>query len=287
MADVYQLITDRIIELLEQGTVPWHKPWRSAEYAPQNLLSRKPYRGINAFLLGCLGYEEPFWLTFKQAKQLGGSVRKGEKSTPVVFWKWLEKRDGETDEVERLPLLKHYRVFHVSQCDLPDGKVPVIEPSEETEFVPIEACERVVSEMPNAPTIEVGGGRACYQPGEDRVRMPKREAFARVEDYYATLFHELVHATGHTSRLNREGIRELSRFGSKNYSQEELVAEVGAAFLCGHCGIAIATIENTASYIDGWLKKLRRDKKLVVQAAAQAQKAADHVLGVTFETAGE
>ncbi|QDT37680.1 ArdC family protein [Stratiformator vulcanicus] len=287
MADVYQLITDRIIELLEQGTVPWHKPWRSAEHAPQNLISRKAYRGINAFLLGCLGYESPYWLTFKQAKQLGGVVRKGEKSVPVVFWKWLEKRDPQTDEIERLPLLKYYRVFHVTQCDLPGAKVPVVEEPEEAEFEPILACEQVVENMPNAPKIEIGGGRACYAPKADVIKMPKCEVFETAEDYYATLFHELTHATGHTTRLDRDGVRELSPFGSASYSKEELVAEVGAAFLCGHCGIDTATIENTAAYVDGWLKKLRGDKKLVVQAAAQAQKAADYVLGVTFKVNDE
>ncbi len=271
----YQVITDRVISLLESGTVPWHKPWGGPERRPRNLVSDRPYRGMNVFLLSAADYESPYWLTFRQAKQRGGWVRKGESGCPCVYWNWTEKTNEESGETEKHAFMKAYTVFNVHQCD--EINYPKFEESKR-EFTPIEACERVVTDMPRAPPIHHGGDRACYQPSSDSVHMPPPERFDKPESYYGTLFHELVHSTGHASRLGRPGITDPIAFGTSKYTKEELVAEMGATFLCGHTGIENAVIDNSAAYISSWLRRLRHDNRLVVQAAAQSQKAADYVL---------
>ena len=274
-AYVYEQITERIITLLAQGTVPWQKPWKARTGLPRNFVSQKPYRGINVFLLLAMSYESPFWLTFRQALQLGGAVRRGEKSCPVVFWKQTTIEDKESGEPQKIPLLRYYHVFNVAQCDgLKTGTGPVAEPVNG-----ILKPDEIVAHMPQRPEIKHGMARAFYSPHEDCVGLPVRERFDRAEGYYATLFHELVHATGHESRLNRVTLTEKAGFGSNPYCKEELIAEMGAAFLCGQAEIAERTIDNSAAYLNGWLEQLRNDKTLIVQAAAQAQKAADFILG--------
>lgn len=270
---IYSMITEKIQELLEKGEVPWRKTW-SGGGMPKSLKSGKEYRGINVFLLACQQYENPYWLTLKQANERGGKVKKGEKSTPIVFWNWTEREDKETGEIKNIPFLKYYRVFNVDQCegiDYPKPETPI------KEFEPLTVAEKIVSDMPQRPPIEHKQQRAFYRPSEDKVNMPKPETFENREHYYATLFHELTHSTGHETRLNRKGITELTGFGSANYSREELVAEFGAAFLCGMTGIENVTIENQAAYIQGWLKVLKNDKKAIVLAAANAQKAVDFI----------
>jgi antirestriction protein ArdC len=282
VSEVYSIITERIIALLEQGTVPWQKPWNGGEQAPQNLVTRKPYRGVNVFLLNAAHYASPFWLTFKQAQELGGHVRKGEKAFPVVFWKWLEV-ENDNGSKERVPFLRYYSVFNVAQCEGIEGHVPS---SSETkrEHAPAEAAECIVQGMPKRPEIKLGQSQAFYSPGTDFVGMPDPDQFRSSEDYYSVLFHELTHSTGHESRLNRKGVAgsdgQWSAFGSGSYAKEELVAEMGAAFLCGQAGIVERTIDNSAAYLASWLARLKDDPKLVVQAAAQAQKAADFILSV-------
>jgi len=283
MNKVYNVITERIIQQLEQGTVPWRKPWCGAAFAPRNVVSKRPYRGINAFLLSCSELASPYWLTFKQARQLGGSVRKGERSTPVVFWKWNEVTDQETGEPRQAPILRYYSVFHISQCELPPEKLPPEPVAPKFPFTPIEACQQVVEQMPQRPEIHHQAQAAFYRPSTDSVHMPPSEWFEQATGYYATLFHELAHATGHASRLDREGITNVTPFGTADYSKEELVAEMASAFLCGHCGIETATLDNSASYIQGWLKRLQGDGKLVIHAAAAAQKAADFILADSRE----
>lgn len=272
--DVYQVVTDRIIGLLESGTAPWHRPWKGNHQAPQNFISRKVYRGINSFLLHAAGYASPFWLTFKQVQSLDARVKKGEHSFPVIFWKIFE--DDERTEKRKVPLLRYYNVFNVAQCE---GIKMLPAPDANGDFHPLGKCEQVVAEMPARPAIEHGSARACYSPVQDMVRMPEAKLFESAETYYGTLFHELTHATGHASRLARKEIIEPNRFGSDPYSREELVAEMGAAFLCGHCAIENSTVDQSASYIQAWLERLVDDRKLVIQAAAQAQKACDFILG--------
>lgn len=274
----YNIITERILALLESGTVPWHKPWASPEAMPRNLVSKKPYRGINVMLLHCAGYASPYWLSYQQAREKGGHVRRGERGCPVVFWKWLETEDRATGELRSVPLLRYYTVFNVAQCD---GVSAPATNAPQRPHTPIEAAETIVARMPARPPIDHGHEGASYSPRLDRVAMPQPELFHSAEGYYATLFHELTHATGHASRLHRKEIADtVIRFGSTDYSKEELVAEMGAAFLAGQAGISEPLIENSAAYIDGWLSRLRKDPKLVVHAAAQAQKAADFILGL-------
>jgi antirestriction protein ArdC len=272
-SSVYSIITEQIVQQLESGVAPWRKPWNVAQ--PENLLSKKPYRGINVLLLAVRGYGSPYWLTYKQASMLGGNVRRGEHGTKVVFWKFdkfeTETPDGATVE-KTSAILRYYTVFNVEQCErikAPQSAHPVN---------PISECERIIAGMPHVPGF-VQDARAWYRPSTDTVGMPARSAFDWSETYYGTLFHELTHSTGHTSRLGREGIEKLEQFGSESYSREELIAEIGSAMLCGVAGIAPQTVANSASYLQSWLRVLKADSRMVVSAASSAQKAADYILG--------
>lgn len=279
----YDRITDRITALLEQGTVPWHKPWKAKTGWPRNYVSKKPYRGINVFLLASMSYESPFWLTFHQATQLGGTVRKGEKSCPVVFWKQIQIEEEDASEAKKVPLIRIYHVFNSAQCDgLKNVPAPVVE----TPLSAPNKPDEIVAFMPKRPEIKHGMSKAFYSPREDIVAMPDRARFENEAGYFATLFHELIHSTGHEKRLKRATLAEHNGFGSDPYCKEELIAEMGAAFLCGQAEIAERTIESSAAYIKCWLERLHHDKTLIVQAAAQAQKAADFILGRSFNEAG-
>src|SRR6266576_2342037 len=280
MTNVYQVVTDQIIKQLESGVAPWRKPWRCEP--PANLVSGKEYRGINPFLLASQGYGSRYWLTFNQANKLGGHVKKGEKSSLVTFWNIGEEkiiRNSEGVERKSKPiLLRYYSVFNVEQTE---GIADKLGLGNATPRVPnIEACEAIVSGMPHAPAMQQSD-RAWYRPSNDTVGMPSKSLFGSAEEYYSTLFHELTHSTGHGSRVGREGIEQLNTFGSESYSKEELIAEMGAAMLCGVTGIAPATIENSASYLQCWINRLKGDSKLLVSAASAAQKAADFVRGTS------
>lgn len=273
---VYEVISDMILAALDKGTIPWRKPWKCGG-APRNLITGKHYRGINIFLTAMQGYASPYWLTFNEARERGGQVRKGEQGTPVIFWNWTTRQvrstDGEIEEKD-VPFLRYYTVFNLAQIDglsLPENTAG-------NNFAPIMSCEAIITKMPSPPTIVHGFTQASYNWTKDQVRMPPRASFKSEESYYATLFHELIHSTGHSSRLGRKGIEERHAFGSTEYSKEELIAECGASFLCGYTGIVNDTIENQAAYIEHWRKQFAADKKLVISAAAQAQKAADYIL---------
>jgi antirestriction protein ArdC len=270
----YDRITERIVSLLTQGTVPWHKPWHVQTGLPRNLITQKPYRGINVFLLMAMNYESPNWLTLRQANAMGGQIRPGEKSCPVVFWKPMKVQDKETKEDKKIPFLRLYHVFNVSQCT----GLKNIPPADNTAFIQTVPAE-LVANMPQRPVIKHGMAMASYSPSNDVVNMPDRVRFQSEDHYYATLFHELVHATGHEKRLKRASIMERNGYGSNSYAKEELIAEMGSAFLCGYAGIVDRTIDSSAAYLEGWLKQLKEDKTLIVHAAAQAQKAADFILG--------
>lgn len=276
-SNIYDQITERIISLLEKGTVPWRKPWTAQTGMPRNLISKKPYRGINAFLLHAMQYESPFWLTYRQAAELGGHVRKGEKSCPVVFWKQLEIEDKDTGEKDKIPMLRFYYAFNVAQCEgLKNAPAPAAE-------TPVSRPEGIIEAMPQRPEIKHGMALAAYSPSTDTVLMPDRARFEKDSGYFSTLFHELVHCTGHATRLNRSTLTESAGFGSNPYCKEELVAEMGAAFLCGQAGIGETVLENSAAYVQNWLENLQNDRKLIVQAAALAQRAADFILGTKFD----
>ena len=275
---VYEIITDRIIKQLESGVAPWHKPWSAK--LPVNLISQKPYRGLNVLTLASQGYPSRFWLTFNQANKLGGTIRKGERSSPVIYWNVGEEReyttrDGET-RVSKPFLLRYSSVFNLSQTEGID--LPASALHEARTNNPIEDCEQIVAEMPNRPTLEQSD-RAWYAPSRDVVGMPSIGLFRSSEEYYSTLFHELTHSTGHKSRLGRDGFESVQAFGSESYSKEELIAECSAAMLCGVTGIENRVIENSAAYLKTWIERLKGDSRLIVTAASAAQKAADYIQG--------
>jgi len=273
------------MDQLEQGTVPWRRPWQT-HGVPRNLLSLKPYRGINVWLLLSRPYASPYWLTFRQANDIGGTVRKGEKGTAVVLWKFPDDRTTEdttvpNDHKHAAPLVRSYTVFNTEQCCLPQSLTERFAHATPLCAEPITACERIVTNMFDRPVIEHGGNHAYYMPTLDTVTVPHPSQFVALENYYATLFHECVHATGISSRLARPGIVDVAAFASHEYSKEELVAEFGAAFLCGISDIAPQTLDNAAAYIAHWVERLRKDKALIIQAASQAQQAVDFILGIT------
>jgi antirestriction protein ArdC len=277
--NVYEIVTAKILEQLESGTVPWRKPWKSE--LPCNLVSQKQYNGLNVFLLGMQGYGSKHWLTFNQANKLGGHVKKDAKASMVTFWnigpeKTIRKADG-TERTGKSILLRYYNVFNLEQTE---GIAEKLGLTSEPRIADIEQCEKIVGLMPNAPAREQSG-KAWYRPSTDTVGMPSKDLFASAEGYYATLFHELTHSTGHASRVGREGIETLNEFGSESYSKEELIAEMGSAMLCGETGISPAVIENSAAYLKNWIDHLKGDSKLLLSAASAAQKASNYILGRT------
>ena len=281
---VYQIVTDRILEELDKGIIPWKKTWHCDGSLPMNLISKKEYRGTNLVLLPTC-YNSPFFLTFKQAKKLGGSVRKGEKSHLVIFWKFFDKIDNDGEKVGSVPMLRYYNVFNVEQCEnINPAKIPAMAFDDQPEIEPIEFAEQIIQDMPLRPEIKHNEARAYYSPSLDYVNMPKRNLWdGKSDNYYSTLFHELVHSTGHEKRCKR-GIEENAGFGSVSYSKEELIAEMGSAFLCSITGILNDDIlKNSASYIDGWKRRIREDNKLVVTASGKAQKAVDFILNKKFD----
>lgn len=273
---IYEEITGRIITMLEAGTIPWRKPWTVTAGMPRNVISKKAYRGVNVLLLHAMSYESPLWATYKQVAQLGGSVKRGEKACPVIFWKPLEVADKETGETQKIPLLRYFYVFNLAQCEgLKDVPAPIATP-------PTTQAQAILDNMPHRPEIKYNMTKAFYSPREDIVAMPNRDRFDSEDGFFATLYHELTHATGHATRLNRLTVTEHAGFGSNEYSKEELVAELGASFLCAEAGIVQHTLDNTAAYIANWLMALKNDHKLVIQASAQAQKATDFILARKF-----
>lgn len=269
---VYEIITNKIIEKLEKGTVPWKKPFKNS--LAVNWKTQKAYRGINKFLLD--GGE---YATINQISAAGGKKKKGAKPYIVVFWKMLKVEDKETEEEKEIPMLRYYRVYKVGE------QTEGIETKQELqkfEHDPIEEAENIRNNYFNPPAFSYNSGGAWYKPFEDLVNVPPKEDFPNINEYYSTLFHEMIHSTGHKERLNRKGIVKYNRFGSQLYSKEELIAELGASMLCGISGIDNDTIDNSASYINSWLKALKDDKKLIVIASQQAQKAADLIQGKNF-----
>lgn len=291
--DVYQTVTDRIVGMLESGTVPWRKPWSdTAGGFPLSMSSRKPYRGVNVLLLlmtaMAQGYSSQWWGTYKQIAARGGQVRKGEKGTQVILWKPLIVDDRDKPgKTKQIFILRTFTVFNAEQTDDPTVLgLPVVEKRDPVAVM--EECEQAVKAYLNGgkgPDLKTSDTGAWYSPHSDVVNMPTRESFHGSAQYYATLFHELTHSTGHETRLKREGVSNLPsghKFGDELYSKEELVAEMGASFLAGLTGIATTTLPNSAAYIQSWISVLKGDKQLLVNAASQAQKAVDLILGDSY-----
>ena len=273
--DIYAAVTDRIIAQMEQGIIPWQKPWVSNGKAVSHATG-KSYSLLNQMLLGRPGE----YVTFKQCQEAGGYVRKGEKAQIIVFWKWIETEDEETGETKEVPLLRYYNVFHIDQCEgiaakytseatFPDGASTV------------EHAQEIVYDYMGRTGVKLlhqEGDRAFYRPFTDEIVLPLRKQFVSTAEYYGTVFHEMTHSTGHPSRLNR--LDKVAAFGSDVYSKEELTAEIGAAALVNHVGLETSTsFRNNAAYIQNWLSVLRGDKRFIVSAAGKAEKAVRFILG--------
>ena len=270
--DVYDLITQQFIDALENELIPWRRTWTRG--LPKNLVSKKPYRGINLFLLSLVSTDK-YYVTFKQAHQLGGCIKQGSKSIPIVYWRMreVEEDNEKTGEIERksIPVLKYYRVFGISQTEGLEQHIP-----KESENPVITDCQDIVAS--NNPIIH-SGSNPSYSPALDLIRIPNLNDFDTSEDYYSTLFHEMGHWTGNKIRLNREELIQTAVFGSSDYSKEELTAELTASFLCNATGIRnTKVIEDEIAYIQSWIGALKRDKKFIISASSKARKAADFIL---------
>ncbi len=289
VADIYSRFTELIVDKLEEGIIPWRQPWHDMGL-PANYLTKKPYKGINLWVLLSMNHQYPYYLTYKQAQELGGQVRKGAKSIPICYWNttFRDKETGKAvpesqvgayplDKLRRSGFLKEFRVFPIEQIDGIDWEFPDVP---QTDGLPVlERCRQVYNEMLNPPELVHGGTEAFYRTDLDRITLPERRLFESGEAYYGVLFHELVHASGHESRLGRVGVTSPQAFGSDTYSREELIAEMGAGYLNNYTGILNGQLlDNSAAYIQFWLERLRNDSHLLIEAAGSAQKAVDHIL---------
>ena len=286
--DVDQNNTALLIETLEQGTIPWKQPWNDYG-SSQNYISRKPYGGINQLILNGL-HDKPYYLTFNQAVSLGGRIKKGSKSIPVTYWNFTfrdkesgrkltadEARNKPSKQIAKSAYLKYYRVFNIEDVLNIDFDIP--ETIVEKDDYSIACCDAVLFEMKDRPDIRHERNEAFYNPVQDYINMPPIEHFHTAELYYSILHHELIHCVGHPKRLNRFENYKVNSYGSNDYSKEELIAEIGASFLNGHTGILNeTTLTDSTAYIQGWLHNLRNDKKIIIEASAQAQKSVDYIL---------
>jgi len=272
--DIYAEITNRIISQMEQGIIPWHKPWIASGCAVSHATG-KPYSLLNQMLLGRPGE----YATFQQIKAAGGHVRKGEKASMVVFWRWLEREDEESGEIKEIPFLRYYNVFHVDQCEGLTAKHTQPMPNTAS---PSDVAEEIIASylIKSGVTLQHNeGDRAYYAPIIDAVVLPMMVQFRNTAEYYSTAFHELTHSTGHTSRLDR--LDHVAAFGSEDYSKEELIAEIGAAALVNHAGLETAdSFINSAAYLQNWLNVLKGDKRFIVSAAGKAEKAVNLILNI-------
>jgi len=267
--EIYNNITQQIKEKLKVGIIPWRKTWKSG--IPQNYITKRPYRGINFLSLCLQDFPSPYYLTYLQCKDQNGQVNKGAEGNLVVYWDLRDFVDDEKPDsdkcVKKVPITRCSYVFNLSQTTL----------SPDIENPNIIACEDIIAGMKDQPQIKNNIRGCFYKPGEDYISIPTIDSFDSPEEYYSSMFHELVHWTGHPKRLNRFS----SNFGDHLYSSEELVAELGSAYLCGLCGIALNVLENQAAYINSWLSLLSNDSNFLINAAVQAQRAVNYLLGVS------
>ena len=275
--DIYQEVTNQIISDLEKGTPIWEQPWRKGFLGfPVNVFSKSFYSGINTLILWLrqsnTGFETSQWLSFLQVKKLGGSIKKGEKATSIIFYKKLVIVDEESEEEKTIPLLKTHAVFNLSQTEGLEHLIKKVSSKEKSLFKDVEKAEKLIKES-KANIAFAPIDRAYYLPVEDKILMPKKSQFKTQEGFYSTAFHELSHWTGHKSRLNRP---VENKQGSKSYAFEELIAEISASFVCCHLGFEYST--QHSAYIKSWLEVLKEDKKAIFRASSQAQKATEFIL---------
>jgi len=290
MATVYDIITLQIVNALEAGTVPWKKPWSTAcptlngePVMDQNLFTKKPYRGVNWLLTALAPFSSPFWVPRGEIRKRKLKIKEGEHYTPIVYFKWRDAKEIEQAKREGKAVspcfARFFQAWNVEQLEGVEKFIPELDTPEEHDHTPIRKAVNVVENYTNKPEIKHNEPRAYYNALGDFINMPELNVFDTPEDYHGTLFHELVHATGHQKRLARDTLTEYAPFGSVTYSKEELVAEIGSCFLCTTIGIDTPkTFESTASYIAGWLSKIKKDSRMVISAAQQAQKAVDEIL---------
>lgn len=272
--DLKQITTDAILAKMAEGIIPWHCPWTTV--APRNFVSKKAYRGINILLLGLAGQASPWWLTYNQAAERGGQVRKGEKGTMIVFWKRLDVDDKDkAGEKKTISYMRYSKVFNASQID------GIEFPEIGTEFVGQDDADAVLDHFGEDCPIFNDSNAAYYIPEPDEIHLPAREMFESTGAYYATAFHEAGHATGHKDRLGREGVTGPIYKGSENYGKEELIAEMTSAFVCTTLGID--RIQPNAAYLQHWMNAINGDKNLVIAAASKATDAANYIMGITEE----
>jgi antirestriction protein ArdC len=308
--DVYEMITEQIIEALKQDVIPWEKPWKADE--PRSIATGDTYSGTNRLVLEARrmmeGYSSPFWGTFNQITEHDGRVNKEETSTRIVFCKVLERfecsscgktvkdpeehfdtehdsgpREDDLEEVE-IPLLRYYNVFNLDQTTLTEEDVQYA-PEDPEGANSKESCEGIVAGYADRPEINHGRGKAYYDPGDDVIGLPERNKFKGTDEYYFTLFHELTHSTGHEARLDREAVSRNTFFRDYEYGREELVAELGASFLGKEANLETRKkIENRAAYVQSWIQALEEDEQALVRASSDAQTAVDFILnGATDE----
>ena len=277
--NVYEMVTERIIAELEKGIIPWEKPWTGVRDGAFNRITKRPYSLINQMLLLHRGE----YATFKQWSDLGGHVRKGEKSEIVVFWKILDQVEVSEEtgekEIKKIPLLRYYNVFHVSQVD---GVEPLAPEQLNNDITPIETGDKIITDYitrEHLNFIECKSNKAYYSPSADTVKVPLKEQYDLINEYYSTTYHELIHSTGHKNRLNRLQTGAIAAFGSEEYSKEELVAEIGSATIMNMLGIETTkTFRNSAAYIQNWLQVLRNDNKFIVSVSSKAEKAVNYIM---------
>ena len=281
--DIYAAVTDRLIAQMEQGVIPWQRPWVSAGKAVSHVTGN-PYSLLNQMLLGRPGE----YLTFRQCQEAGGKVKKGEKSSIVVFWKWIEHEDEETGETKEVPFLRYYNVFHIDQCEGVSARYTQENPFPDGATT-VEHAQNIIYDYLGRTGVKLlhqQSDRAFYRPSTDEIVLPMRKQFVSTAEYYSTVFHEVTHSTGHPSRLNR--LDKVAAFGSDVYSKEALVAESGAAALVNHVGLETSTsLRNNAAYIQNWLSVLRGDKRFIVSAAGKAEKAVRFILGEDVQNPNE
>ena len=282
---VYDIVTQKVLEAMENGTLPWRKAWASVNGSPFNAATGRKYSGGNFLLMSILGFNTPGYVTVNQIKAANATIKAGEekKHFPVFYWRMLERENNVTGKKESIPMLRYFLVWNVEQLDGFDSVAlrKFNEAGQHFDHDPIEAAEKIVQGFENAPQMVIATtNRACYNPANDIVSVPQISQYVNREEYYSTLIHELGHSTGHHSRLNRKEVNDPIQFGSHDYSLEELVAELTATFLCAESGID-NTIDNSAAYIKGWHAKLADDPKLFWTAAGRAQKAANYIMGRT------
>lgn len=286
--NVYQIITDKVLSAIENGVAPWHCPWSTADGAVSHV-NGKRYSFVNQLLLAMQsqanGCENKEWLTFNQIKAAGGSIKKGEKGSYVVFWTMVEKtkEDPETGEnnITRFPILRYYNVFEVSQCE---GIKRKYEGKQTAIANPIEEAESIIGNYFSRETCKLEirhQNKAYYSPSFDLVSVPEIKQYENVSEYYSTMFHEMTHSTGHKSRLDRD-LNGIAAFGDESYAREELTAEFGACYLCHRSGIEdTSATKNSASYLKGWSQAIKNDPKMFITAASKAEAAAKYILGET------